>query len=362
MGFRPSPYYAVRFYYWAEEIIRGDRRAPGNPLRWDRVILNLPGSREFDPSLPRVAKWNDLWDGIAGDVLAFVDNLRASGPDEETAWQIARMIAAGLQRLGIQDAPRKRRPPMRTTGAWTGALFSTVDGKISQSVTVAKWEKGQKSVKSLIDAIKSEDEIVDYKTLERVRGFLCHLSMTFEVITPFLKGFHLILAKHLPRRDDDGWKFSEKRYLSYVHQKLADEKITDLEAHAMLSAAEEEGAPPPKTVVATERLKQDLFALEELLKPTSPPDVLIRSNAVLQILYGFGDASGKGFGSTMLSVKGVRFRIGLWEKDAEDESSNWKEFENVVEALEEEGRNGSLDGTLVYFFTDNSTVEAALYK
>jgi hypothetical protein len=87
MGFHPSPYYAVRFYYWVEEIIRGDCQAPGNPLRWDRVVLNLPGSREFDPSLPRVAKWNDLWNAIAGDVIAFVDDLRASGPpDKETAW------------------------------------------------------------------------------------------------------------------------------------------------------------------------------------------------------------------------------------------------------------------------------------
>jgi hypothetical protein len=69
MGFWPSPYYAVRFYYWAEEIIRGDRRAPGNVLQWDQVVLNLPGSKEFDPSRPRVAKWNDLWGGIAGDII-----------------------------------------------------------------------------------------------------------------------------------------------------------------------------------------------------------------------------------------------------------------------------------------------------
>jgi hypothetical protein len=115
-------------------------------------------------------------------------------------------------------------------------------------------------------------------------------------------------------------------------------------------------------LVATDRFKQDLFTLGEILKLEFPPEVVVRSNAVLQVLYGYGDASGKGFGSTMLSNKGIRFRIGLWEKDAEDESSNWKEFENVVEALEEEGKNGSLGGTLVYFFTDNSTVEAALYK
>jgi hypothetical protein len=159
----------------------------------------------------------------------------------------------------------------------------------------------------------------------------------------------LILAKHLPRWDEDGWKFSEKGYVSYVHQKLVDDKIMSTEADAMLAAAEEEGPAPPKVVWATDRLKQDLFALREILKPMPPPDVL-RSNAILQIVYGFGNASGKGFGSTLLTKQGVKFRIGLWEPDAEDESSNWKEFENVVEALEEEGQNGALDGYLVYFF------------
>jgi hypothetical protein len=106
-----------------------------------------------------------------------------------------------------------------------------------------------------------------------------------------------------------------------------------------------------------------LYALGEILSPPTPPDVLvIRSNAILQIIYRFGDASGKGFGSMVMSEQGVKIHIGLWEPDAEDESSNWKEFENVVEALEEEGENGALDGCLVYFFTDNSTVELALYK
>jgi hypothetical protein len=155
---------------------------------------------------------------------------------------------------------------------------------------------------------------------------------------------------------------SEKGYLSYVHQKLADTEITEKESESMLRAAEEEGPEAPKALLATPRLKQDLYALGELLKPASPPEVLIRTNTILQILYGFGDASGKGFGSTMLSKLGVKIRIGLREGDAEDKSSNWKKFENVVEALEEEGKNGALDSCLVYFFTDNSTVELALYK
>ncbi len=41
---------------------------------------------------------------------------------------------------------------------------------------------------------------------------------------------------------------------------------------------------------------------------------------------------------------------------------NWREFKNVVESLEEEAESGRLENSSVYFFTDNTTVESALYK
>jgi hypothetical protein len=40
MGLRPSPYMAIRFYYWAEEFARGNPRDRKNQLRWDDVVLN----------------------------------------------------------------------------------------------------------------------------------------------------------------------------------------------------------------------------------------------------------------------------------------------------------------------------------
>jgi len=83
---------------------------------------------------------------------------------------------------------------------------------------------------------------------------------------------------------------------------------------------------------------------------------------VYLLLYGFADASGSGFGSTVLSDKGVRFRMGTWEKDVESNSSNWKEFENLVESLEADGEAGLLDGASLFLATDNSTVEGCLYK
>jgi hypothetical protein len=60
--------------------------------------------------------------------------------------------------------------------------------------------------------------------------------------------------------------------------------------------------------------------------------------------------------------KYISYRIGAWGNDESDESSNWGEFTNVVESLEEEAECGQLTNTVVYFFTDNSNVEASLYK
>ena len=105
-----------------------------------------------------------------------------------------------------------------------------------------------------------------------------------------------------------------------------------------------------------------MFALTELLSADKPPLVTVRSNMVHEIFCGFGDASGKGFGSTMPSKKGIKCRIGLWGSDDEGESSNWKEFKNQVKALEHEAEEGNLINALVYFFTDGSTVGSCLHK
>ena len=94
----------------------------------------------------------------------------------------------------------------------------------------------------------------------------------------------------------------------------------------------------------------------------SPPQVSVRAWHILSIIYGFADASGRGFGSTVLGKNGTRYRIGVGDKDTEEESSNFRQFENVVLTLEKEGEDGGMKDSLVLLFTDNSTVEAALYK
>ena len=51
MGFRLSPYNSIRTYLVAEEIIRGDRHDGTDAFRWSRIMLNLPGTEGYKPSL-----------------------------------------------------------------------------------------------------------------------------------------------------------------------------------------------------------------------------------------------------------------------------------------------------------------------
>jgi hypothetical protein len=56
MGMKPSPYNSVRYFYWGEEFARGKPLGESNALRYDPVILNLPGMESFDPSMPSVVE------------------------------------------------------------------------------------------------------------------------------------------------------------------------------------------------------------------------------------------------------------------------------------------------------------------
>ena len=136
MGFKPSPEWACRFYYLAEEFIRGNELDENNPFYWDKIVLNVLGHPKFNPSLPNVIKLNSKTNRIAGDLRAYVDDLRVVGYSLEHAWEISRRIASMIQYLGIQDAPRKRRID---NGPWAGSIFLTTDHLVQKTVAKAKW-------------------------------------------------------------------------------------------------------------------------------------------------------------------------------------------------------------------------------
>ncbi len=102
----------------------------------------------------------------------------------------------------------------------------------------------------------------------------------------------------------------------------------------------------------------------------------MRPTQVVQVFYGFGDASGKQFGALLSQnyncrarlakgtkgQNGVRFRIGLWSAEEEEESSNYKELKNLVDTVDEEAKAGHLRNCKFFLFIDNSTAESYFYR
>ena len=88
----------------------------------------------------------------------------------------------------------------------------------------------------------------------------------------------------------------------------------------------------------------------------------VRAKECTVLIYGFADASGSGFGSTLEIGNEVHYRIGTWNSSEDSNSSNWREFENLVSAVEDSGEQARLEGSTVVLATDNEVVEAALHK
>jgi hypothetical protein len=101
--------------------------------------------------------------------------------------------------------------------------------------------------------------------------------------------------------------------------------------------------------MAIPRLIENVKALGILFDTELPSQDLLRSGSaqVYTILYGFADASGSGFESTVLVEGGIRYQIGFWGSDLDEESSNYREFENVVDALRAEAAVGNLRNSLL---------------
>jgi hypothetical protein len=81
----------------------------------------------------------------------------------------------------------------------------------------------------------------------------------------------------------------------------------------------------------------------------------------MRVMYGFGDVSGLGFGSTIRKSNGdIVWKSGVWSRTMlEEHNSNFFELANLVFALEDLHEKRGLDGHEVFMFTDNTTAEAA---
>ena len=376
MGLKWSPYQAVKCVHFAEETIRGNRHDPSNVFSWDFVRLNLPGSKDYDPSLPWVSKVKLTEDAlleIAADLFTFVDDLRPTGSSNVKAWKACHKAASTLNWLGMQDAPRKRRDSRKDPGAWAGCVLRT-EGGVFALVSDEKWNKLKSQIQELEGLLLDSSQSLPRKRLEQIRGFMNYVAQTYKYMIPYLNGLHLTIDGWREGRDSEGWRLTptqirDQHALTSEAPYLGDKYSCDSDPSPSLQTKKVQTdtgpAPIPTLVEAVPRLFEDVAALKRLTQEISPPWRRVRPKHCATVMYGFGDASGPAFGasSEVMGRTGTHFEYGQWISTVtEEESSNWREFTNLVEYLEGRELTGDLRDSEVFMFTDNSTAEAAFWK
>jgi hypothetical protein len=247
---------------------------------------------------------------------------------------------------------------------------------------------------------------LDHATLESKRGFLVHMGQIHPALKPYMKGVHATLESWRDGKDKNGWslklppvkeetdevetgKSKKKGVGASRHAKARAKKrrrgattfdagaemAPDWDMEDPLSWEEKFGnfnlsrfgeggmdAPPPK-VRPVKRLKDDLKALHELTDFEEPPRRKARLGKAARAVCGFGDASKDGFGASIdIDGKGVVWRSGVWNVSIREESSNFREFRNLVESIERFVASDDLRGHELFMFTDNSTAESPFFK
>ena len=215
---------------------------------------------------------------------------------------------------------------------------------------------------------------------------------------PYLRGFHGTLNSWRPNRTKDGFDGRLNAELFELRVERSGPKsrkvigpteeaaeydptrqldprfgidVEDVDVdQVFLSSIKSRGADslsaqqPPRCVMFTSRMKDNLEELFQMTQDVSPRKRRLRSLRVVRATYGFGDASGNGFGAAILLPDGkIYYRHSVWNWLISNEpSSNYRELRNLVESLEKAAAAGLLTNTEVWLFTGNTTAEAAYFR
>ena len=346
MGFRPSPYLTTREMRRIDLFLRGFAHDPKNVFRWSRVVLNLPGMKEYTPQRPRVFRVR-LDDTMAADLLSYIDDLRNTGPTATECWDGLHQVCSRLTWLGLQDAPRKRNGPTQTPRAWAGSIVHSDLEQVTVLVSEEKWNKTKHWIRWVLEQI-GESEGIPYRKLLSCRGFLIYVSRTYRPFKPYLRGLHKTIDSWRPFRDNEGWK---------MMQSVIDAKLGEGD-----SASYDAEIEPSKFIKPLPRLRRDFEVLKDLTETEAPPKVVRRKKGTASARYGFGDASGKGFGNAIEVGGKIYAEFGQWSVEVEDKHSNYKELRNLVNAVVKAYKRGILKDCELFLFTDNFVAECGYYN
>ena len=79
---------------------------------------------------------------------------------------------------------------------------------------------------------------------------------------------------------------------------------------------------PEKFITPVPRFHSCLRAFKDFFSSDEPPIIVARSERCYVLIYGFVDASGSGFGSTLQERDKIHYIIRTWSSMEEDNSFN----------------------------------------
>lgn len=133
---------------------------------------------------------------------------------------------------------------------------------------------------------------------------------------------------------------AELEWLGHLENKIGEGKYTREEVDALVHEEKLRVPAPPLLITIVPRFYQCLNVLTKMFQNELPHVVDLRATTCQVVVYGFVDASGSGFGSTMLVKSNIEYRIGTWSSTEDVNSSNWRECENLVCEVEQAGIKG----------------------
>jgi hypothetical protein len=236
-------------------------------------------------------------------------------------------------------------------GAINGATVVQTDGVgVYVLASEEKWIKAKGLLNELKEMMEKNNGEMSRKRLEQIRGFFIYVTPTYPGMVPYLIGIHMTIDGWRNNRQKYGWQLSR----SFLRDRRAAEGDDEDVSYPDVE--------PPAVVWAVPRLRADIEALLRLMKGSKPRIRKYRCKMSAGVTYGFGDASGRGFGATFQVNGQILFEYGQWTTEDAENSSNWRELNNLVLALERLLKENKLRGSEIFVFTYNATAESAFWK
>jgi hypothetical protein len=108
-------------------------------------------------------------------------------------------------------------------------------------------------------------------------------------------------------------------------------------------------AHAPGRVEPVPQLADDVDVLLKFFAQSTSVQVIVHPiQGACYVAYGATDASGEGFGSTLhpLGMETL-LQQGFWCTESSEQSSNWRELRNLLDAVKQECKTGCLAGRTV---------------